>query len=140
MNPSICALLGFTAWTIALIFVVVNYRTFPVLSGKTKANSWTRGTQTWSDAPLITRMAHAHMNCLENLPLVAAIILSAHVLGQAAVVDANGLACILLGARIAQSVVHIIAVNHVMVLLRAVFYTVQLLILIWWLLKLAQIV
>lgn len=140
MSPSICALLGFTAWTIALVFIVVNYRTFPVLSGKTKANSWTRGTQSWSDAPVITRIAHAHMNCLENLPLVAAIILSAQALGQGAVTDAHNLPCILLGARIAQSVVHIIAVSHVMVLLRAVFYTVQILILIWWLLKLAQIV
>ncbi len=140
MSASICALLGFTAWTIALVFIVVNYRTFPVLSGKTKANSWTRGTQTWQDAPFITRMAHAHMNCLENLPLVAAIILSAQALGQGAVTDANNLPCILLGARIAQSTVHIIAVNHWMVMLRAVFYTVQILIMIWWLLKLAQLV
>jgi uncharacterized MAPEG superfamily protein len=140
MTASICALLGFTAWTIALVFIVVNYRTFPVLSGKTKANSWTRGGQTWQDAPFITRMAHAHMNCLENLPLVAAIILSAQALGQGAVTDANNLPCILLAARIAQSTVHIIAVNHWMVMLRAVFYTVQILIMIWWLLKLGQIV
>ena len=138
MSPSIAALLGFTAWTIALVFIVVNYRTFPVLRGKTVANSWTRGGQTWSDAPVITRMSHAHLNCLENLPLVAAVILSAHALGQGAVVDAHNLPCVLLGARIAQSLVHIIAVNHWMVMLRAAFYTVQILILIWWLLKLAQ--
>ncbi|MGH8562288.1 MAG: MAPEG family protein, partial [Nevskiales bacterium] len=109
-----------------------------VLTGKTPANSWTRGGGTWQDPGFITRMGHAHMNCLENLPLVAAIILSAQAMGQGAVTDQ--LACVLLGARIAQSVVHMIAVNHWMVMLRATLYTVQMLIMIWWLLKLTQIV
>lgn len=138
MSPSIAVLLGYTAWTMALVFVVVNYRMLPVLGGKTVANSWTRGGQTWADSPVITRIAHAHLNCLENLPLVAAVLLSAQALGQGAVTDAHNLPCVLLAARIGQSVVHIIAVNHWMVILRAVLYTVQMLILIWWLLKLAQ--
>lgn len=138
MTASICALLGFTAWTIAIVAAVVFYRTFLVMTGKTAANSWTRGGQTWNDPALITRMSHAHQNCVENLPLVAAVILAAQVMGQGAVTD--GLACVLLGARVAQSLVHMIAVNHWMVFLRASLYTVQAAILVWWLLKLTQLV
>lgn len=138
MTASLCALIGFTAWTIALVLTVVNYRVFLVLTGKTPANSWTRGGQTWQDPGFVTRTAHAHLNAVENLPLVAAVILAAQALGQGAVTD--GLACWLLGARIAQSVVHMISVSHWMVFLRATLYTVQILILIWWILKLCQLV
>lgn len=138
MTASICALLGYTAWTIALVLSYVLYRTGLVLVGKTPANSWTRGSATWQDPAIITRISHAHMNCIENLPLVAAVILAAQALGQGAVTDP--LACWLLGARIAQSTVHMIAVNHWMVFIRASLWTVQTAILIWWLLKLAQVV
>ncbi len=138
MSASICVLLGYAAWTIAIVLAVVFYRTGLVLVGKTPANSWTRGGQTWSDPAIITRMTHAHMNCVENLPLVAAIILAAQVMGQGAVTD--GLAGVLLGARVAQSAVHIIAVNHWMVFLRASLWTVQTAILLWWLFSLAQAV
>lgn len=135
MSASIGALLGFTAWTIALISIVLFYRTGLVMARKTPANSWTRGGQTWSDPPLITRMIHAHLNCVENLPLVAAVILAAQVMGQGAVTD--GLACALLGLRIAQSTTHLIAVNHWMVFIRATFFTGQIAILAYWMLKLA---
>lgn len=138
MSASIGALLGFTAWTIALITVVLFYRTGLVMTGKTRANSWTRGGQTWSDPGLITRMTHAHLNCVENLPLVAAVILAAQVMGQGAITD--GLACALLGLRIGQSVTHMIAVNHWMVFIRATFFTGQILILVYWILKLAGLV
>jgi uncharacterized MAPEG superfamily protein len=138
MTASICALLGYTAWTLALVSTYVFYRTGLVFMRKTPANSWTRGGATWQDPAIITRISHAHMNCVENLPLVAAVILAAQALGQGAVTD--GLACVLLGARIAQSVVHIIAVNHWMVFIRASLWTVQAAILVWWILKLAQLV
>lgn len=138
MSASICALLGFAGWTLALAFVVLFYRTGIVFARKTPANSWTRGAQSWTDPAVITRITHAQSNCAENLPLVAAVLLGAQVLGQGAVTD--GLACWLLAARLAQSGVHIIAVNHWMVFIRANFFAVQLLILAYWLLKLAGLV
>jgi uncharacterized MAPEG superfamily protein len=137
MSASVSALLGFTAWTIALVLVVVLYRTFLVFTFQKKANSWTRGTVA-DDPAIITRFTHAHANAAENLPLVAAVILGAQAMGQGAVTDP--FACYLLGARMAQSVVHIIAVNHWMVVIRATLWTVQAGILIWWLLNLAHIV
>ena len=68
----------------------------------------------------------------------AAVILAAQAMGQGAVTD--GLACALLGLRVAQSTVHIIAVNHWMVFLRATLWTGQTAILIYWMLKLAGVV
>jgi uncharacterized MAPEG superfamily protein len=138
MTASISALLGYTGWALALAFVVLFYRTAVVFARKTPANSWTRGAQTWQDPPLITRITHAGANCAENLPIVAAVLLAAQALGQGEVTD--GLACWLLAARVAQSTVHMIAVNHWMVFIRANLFAVQLLILAYWLLKLAQLI
>ncbi len=135
MSASIGALLGYAGWTLALLFVVLFYRTAIVFAGKTPANSWLRGAPTWQDPPVMTRITHAHLNCVENLPLVAAVMLAAQAMGQGTVTD--GLACWLLGARLAQSTVHMIAVNHWMVFIRATLLTVQMLILAYWLLKLA---
>ncbi len=138
MSASICALLGYAGWTLALLFVVVFYRTGLVFAGRTPANSWTRGAPTWQDPPVIVRITHAYTNCTEHLPLVAAVMLLAQAMGQGAMTD--GLACWLLAARLAQSTVHMIAVNHWMVFIRATFLSVQMLILAYWMLKLAGLV
>lgn len=115
------ALLGFTAWTLALVLFVVSWRGTEILRGKSAA-SWTRGAAIASP-PLVARADHAHMNCLENLPIFAVLVLVAAALGKSAVVDA--VAAWILYARIAQSVVHVAGVNHVLVLVRATFYFVQ---------------
>jgi hypothetical protein len=137
MTESLNVLLAYTAWTLLLVLTYVLYRTGLVFTGKTPANSWTRGAGTWKDPEIITRISHAHMNCVENLPVVAVVILIGQVTNQSAVTDP--LACWLLAARIAQSTVHVIAVNHWMVFIRASFWTVQALIVAYWILKLAHL-
>jgi uncharacterized MAPEG superfamily protein len=118
------ALLLFAAWTLLLMFSYVTYRTLMVVRGSSAA-SWTRGSG--YDVPaLVRRMENAHANCVENLPVYAAIVLAAFALGQSSVVDATALWFLL--ARLGQSVVHVIGVNHVLVLVRATFYTIQVLI------------
>ena len=117
----ITALIGFTAWTLALIGIVVIWRAVEVGRGKA-ANSWTRGAAI--DSPsLVKRAEHAHLNCLENLPVFAAIVLAAQALGKSAAVDA--VACWILYARIAQSVVHLIGVHPLLVLVRATLFGIQ---------------
>lgn len=125
----ITALLIFAAWTLLLPMVYAGYRTLLVLTGKKRADAWTRGTTT-DDPGFITRTSHAHMNCVENLPVFAAVVLAAVALNQSAVVDA--LACYFIAARLAQSVVHMIAVNHWMVFVRANFYFVQVGLIFYW--------
>ncbi|AXQ30791.1 MAPEG family protein [Solimonas sp. K1W22B-7] len=120
---ALVALIGFTAWTLLLVFIAVNWRALEILRG-VKADSWTRGAERERPS-MVKRMEHAHFNCLENLPVFAAIVLAAYAMGKQPVVDT--LACYVLIARLAQSLVHIMGVSHWMVMLRAAFYTAQVL-------------
>jgi uncharacterized MAPEG superfamily protein len=117
------ALLGFTAWTLLLVFLYVNWRSLEILRGK-KADSWTRGAASVEDPAFVKRLVNAHANCVENLPIFAAIVLAASAMHKEAVADAYG--AYVLYARIAQSVVHAIGVNHWLVLVRATFWVIQL--------------
>ena len=115
------ALLLFAGWTLLLMFVAVNWRVFEILRGK-PANSWSRGSTTEVPA-VIKRMEHAHLNCLENLPIFGAIVLTAAAMNKTAVVDPY--APIVLYARLAQSLVHLIGTQSILVLVRAGFFVVQ---------------
>ncbi|MEO6697780.1 MAG: MAPEG family protein [Paraperlucidibaca sp.] len=131
LSPTLCALLCFTALTAALALSYVVYRVALVLSFKATANAWTRGAATHVDPPIITRLQHAHMNCVENLPVFAAVVFIAYAMNQLALLD--GLAIIFLGLRIAQSTVHIINTSPAMVFLRANLWLAQMAIIVYWL-------
>ena len=118
----ITALLLFTAWTLVLMLVYVGYRVALVLAMKKPANSWGRDEKT-DDPAFLVRAKHAHLNCLENLPVFAAIVLAAVALGKSPVVDQ--VAAFVLYARLAQSAVHLIGVNHWLVFIRANFLLIQ---------------
>src|SRR5512142_2392977 len=100
----ITALLLFAAWTLALMLTYVFYRTGLVMAGRKRADSWTRGLPT-DDPGFVVRAQHAHLNCVENLPVFAAIVLAAYARGLPAVADHAG--PYVLWARLAQSTVHL---------------------------------
>ena len=127
------ALLGFTAWTVLLITAVFLYRGAKFLGG-TPINHWPRQAKPTDDVALVKRMEDAHANCLENLPVFAAIVLGAAALNRLDVVAPY--AAIVLYARVAQSTVHLIGVGRIHVLVRATFWSVQLGLFIWMLIKL----
>ena len=110
------------AWTLFVLSPVLAYRIGLILTG-TRANSWTRGAQTVQDPPFITRLSHAHLNCLENLPIFAVLVLVGAAMGKSSVTDP--LAQWVFYARVAQSIVHGISVSHPAVLLRAALFTAQ---------------
>jgi hypothetical protein len=72
-----------------------------------------------------------HANCLENLPLQAALLLYAIATLQTAITEP--LALVLLGARVFQSLMHLISTGPLFVWLRFAGFFVQLAILAWWL-------
>jgi uncharacterized MAPEG superfamily protein len=119
------ALLIFVTWTLLLMFVYVLPRVAQVLAGRKKANAWTRGQPT-DDSPLIVRAQHAHMNCVENLPIYAAIVLAASALGRTDAVD-GWVAAAFIFLRLAQSVVHLISTSHWFVFMRANLFVPQIL-------------
>jgi uncharacterized MAPEG superfamily protein len=122
----ITALLLFATWTLVLMFTYVGYRVALVLAMKKPANSWGRDDKV-DDPAFIVRAKHAHLNALENalenLPVFAAIVLAAVALDRTPVVDE--VAAWVLYARLAQSAVHLIGVNHWLVFIRANLLVVQ---------------
>jgi uncharacterized MAPEG superfamily protein len=132
MSPSALALVAYTAWTLLFAFTVVNFRSIYVFSGKRAANSF----EPWgSDVSAFSgRLCRAHANCYENLPIFASIILVALVTDNAGITDS--LARWVVVARVAQSTVHLISTSPMAVTLRAVIYTVQLLIEGYWIIQL----
>lgn len=134
LSPAICTLLCFTALTLALPLCYAGYRVLVVLTGKAKANAWTRGAQVTPDPAILVRMQHAHLNCLENLPLYAAIVLAAFASNQIAII--NTYACLFLGLRLAQTAIHIISASHFFVLIRATLWIGQVVLMGYWILSL----
>lgn len=127
------ALLGFTAWTLLLIAAVFLYRGLKFVTG-TPINHWPRGAKPADDAALVKRIEDAHANCLENLPVFAVIVLAAAAMSR---LDAIALlAPWVLYARVGQTAVHLLGVGQIHVLVRASFWSVQLVLFFWMLLKL----
>ncbi|HWV09445.1 MAG TPA: MAPEG family protein [Pseudomonas sp.] len=133
LSPSACALLGLVAWTLLLLVLLLNQRGLLVLSGKLAINGF---APDGSNMPggFGLRVVRAHANCVENLPLFAAVLLYAMVVNQTLITDP--LAPVLLGARIFQSVMHLISTSPLFIWLRFTAFLVQLVILAWWLLRL----
>jgi uncharacterized MAPEG superfamily protein len=120
---SLQALLGFTGWTLLLVLVIFGWRGIEIVLRGKKADIWTRGSKV-DEPALITRVQHAHLNCLENLPIFAVIVLAAAAMGKGAVTAPW--AAYVLYARVAQTLVHLVGVSHWLVMLRATFWTIQL--------------
>ena len=131
MTASATCLLGLIAWALLLTLVLLTIRTTAMLGGHA-VNTFTQDGNELS--ALGQRATRAHGNALEWLVLPVGILLYALATGQSAVTD--GLAMIFLGARIAQSIVHLASTSVPAVLARATFFSVQIVVAILWTLKL----
>jgi len=118
-------LLGFTAWTLALLMATVGvYRWANILMSKARIASFRSDQLEGED--WYRRGTRAHANCIENLPVFGAIVYVITTIGlQGPMVDTLCIA--ILAARICQSTVH---VSHVqtdaLVAVRFSFFSVQL--------------
>jgi uncharacterized MAPEG superfamily protein len=128
MSHSILALVCFAAWTMLMAFVMVNHRVFYVLTGRRKINTFTPDGAAVS--AFQARACRVHANCYENLPVFASLVLGAAVAGKGAITDP--LAMIAFYARVVQSSVHLMSTSEIAVSIRATFWTVQMLIMLWW--------
>ena len=127
MNQTSCALIGLASWAIILTFVLVGVRTRAILGGKALNTFDNTGKDMTGLAFRVTR---AHGNMIENLAIPATFMLYAVATDQTAIT--NGLASIVLWARIAQSAVHMISTSKPMVLLRANLFAAQLITCLFW--------
>jgi hypothetical protein len=132
MSASATAVIGLVLWSVFLTLALLVVRFGAIQSGKKALNNFQADGRDLDATGL--RVTRALGNSLENLPLSIGLLLLAIALGQSAVTD--GLAFVFLGARIGQSVVHMISTAVPMVLARATLFTVQTVILIIWGVKL----
>jgi uncharacterized MAPEG superfamily protein len=126
--PSIAPLIFYALWAITLVLMVGADRVLLVLRGQATATSFTPGAPHGSDS--YWRLNRAHMNTVENLPIFAAIVLSAYVVGEGTATF-NLLATIVICARIVQSLIHILSGSALAITLRFLAYGVQLVSEIW---------
>lgn len=122
MTTPLWCLLGFVTWTLLLLSAVGAARVSQVLAGKAQANEFPSGVPHGSDA--YWRLNRAHMNCLENLPLFASVVLTAAVLGLSSS-TLDTLATVFLLARIGQTAAHLSSGSNMAVNVRFTFFLVQ---------------
>jgi len=128
MNPTLGALTGFVSWTLLLLVLMEGIRTKLVATKAVPANGFTPDNANLS--PFMQRLARAHANCLEGLPIFGGLMLIALVAGKPSVTDP--LAYVLLAARIIQSLIHLSSTSRVAVSLRFSAFAVQMAIGLYW--------
>ena len=114
MTPTLFALTGFVAWSLALLVLMETIRSKMVMTGEVKANGFNPENSNLS--PFMQRLARAHANCVEGLPIFGGLMLIAVVAGQSAVTDS--LALVFLCARVVQSLIHLSSLSAIAVTLR----------------------
>ncbi len=130
MTLPVWVLLGFAAWTVLLLFATVGiYRWSRILTGRVPIRNF-RADQVEGD-DWYKRAMRAHANCIENLPVLAAIVFALYV-GGVAGPGVNIVAVTILAARIMQSLVHVCLVQtNAVVSVRFTFFFVQILCFLW---------
>lgn len=127
-SPSAIALVAFIAWTLLLLTLMEVIRTQLVLRRKVPANGFTPDNANLS--PFMQRLARAHANCVENLPIFGGLLLIAIATGNTSVTDP--LAYVFFGARVFQSLVHLASVSALAVTIRFAAFAVQMAIGLYW--------
>lgn len=129
MSVPVWALLGFAMWTVLVLMVGVGIQRWSlILTGKAQLSSFPADEP--HGAPFYRRAMRAHANCVENLPVFGAVVFAAE-MAHAGSPAINGLALMVLAARVAQTFVHWASGSNAAVGVRFVFFATQLACFIW---------
>jgi uncharacterized MAPEG superfamily protein len=128
MNPTLTALGGFVAWSLFLLVPMEVIRSWLVVTRVVPANGFSPDNANLS--PFMQRLARAHANCIEGLPIFGGLMLVAVIAGRSAITDP--LAYALLAARVVQSSIHLASVSPTAVTLRFAAFAVQMAIAVYW--------
>ena len=132
MNPTLTALAGFLSWSLFLLILMEAIRSKLVLTKAVAANGFTPDNSNLS--PFMQRLARAHANCVEGLPIFGGLMLVADLTGKSTVTDP--LAYTFLAARMLQSVIHLSSLSALAVTLRFSVFAVQIVIGVYWAIQL----
>ncbi len=123
MTLPLWCLLGFAGWTLLLVVVGIGApRVTQVLAGKAKPDAFPADQPHGS--PRYRRTMRAHMNCVENLPIFASVVIVGVLAGVSE--PAFGmLAAVVLAARVVQSTIHIASGSNAAINARFTFFLAQ---------------
>ena len=127
-SASAAVLASFIAWTLLLLVLMEIIRTQLVVRGRVPANGFTPDNRALS--PFMQRLARAHANCIENLPIFGGLLLLAIATGRTALTDP--LAVVFLACRVFQSLVHLASTSSMAVSIRFTAFAVQMAIGLYW--------
>ncbi|MBX3690053.1 MAG: MAPEG family protein [Dokdonella sp.] len=128
MTPSSLALTGFITWALLLLVLMEFIRSQLVLRRKVPANGFTPDNASLS--PFMQRLARAHANCVEGLPIFGGLLLVALATGRSSITDP--LAYVFLACRVFQSLVHLVSLSATAVTVRFTAFAVQMAIGVYW--------
>lgn len=128
MHPSAFALALFIAWTLFLLVLMELLRSLLVLTGRVPSNGFQPDNANL--APFMQRLARAHANCVESLPVFGSLLLLALATGHSAVTDPLALWLVL--ARVLQSSIHLASLSVLAVNARFTAFAVQMGIGVYW--------
>ena len=132
MSKSALVLTLFISWTLLLLVVMEVLRSHLVVTGRSRSNEF--DPENTNLSPFMQRLARAHANCLEGLPVFGGLLVVALVTGRTGVTDP--VAPWLLGARVVQSSIHLASLSVAAVNARFAAFVVQVAIGIYWALAL----
>ena len=121
MSGTEIAFYGLIFWQLIMLFSLATYRCTQALKGKMPAGGFSPFGNGGKD--LETRITRAHANCYENIPLFAVVLAASYFAGKSQLTD--GYAQVLLGARVAQSLIHIMSTSQNAITVRFIAYLVQ---------------
>ena len=128
MSKSALVLTLFISWALLLLILMEVLRSYLVVSGRVRSNEFNPENSNLS--PFMQRLARAHANCLEGLPIFGGLLVVALATGRAEVTDP--LAPWLLGARVVQSSIHLASLSVIAVNARFTAFAVQIAIAVYW--------
>lgn len=131
MGLTAIALLGYIAWFLIILGMIPILRGGLILSGKKQVNSF---DPTGVDVSAYSqRLCRVHANCYESFPFIGGLMLFAIATDLTAITDQ--FAMMMLAARILQSIVHLVSTSIFAVQVRFVFFLIQYVIAIYWLIQ-----
>ena len=128
MNISAMALAGFISWALFLLVLMELMRSYLVIAGRISSNEFKPDNSNLS--PFMQRLARAHANCVESLPIFGGLLVVALATGRTEVTDL--LAPWFVLARVVQSSIHMASLSVVAVNARFAAFAVQMAIGVYW--------
>lgn len=128
MSTSAQVLGLFISWALLLVVLMEACRCYFLIKGRIRSNEFNADNSNLP--PFMQRLARAHANCIEGLPVFGGLLILALVTERTEITDA--LAPWFLLARVAQSSIHVASLSVAAVNARFATFVVQVGIAVYW--------